>query len=58
MKWVPPMLLSVFVERTRYIPLLTSMTLIDKDVPPSLNTKILLKKKKKTQVSYERIIVL
>lgn len=44
-KCVPPMLLSVFVERTRYIPLLTSMTLIDKDVPPSLNTKMLLKKK-------------
>lgn len=45
MKCAPPMLSSVFVERTRYIPLLTSIILRDKDVPPSLNTKILLQKK-------------
>lgn len=35
-KQTPPMLSSVFVASTRYIPLFTSMTVIESDVPPSL----------------------
>jgi len=35
-KQTPPMLSSVFVASTRYIPLFTSMIVIESDVPPSL----------------------